>query len=229
MPYSLAIVDDDADVRALLRGLVSRWAREHGASPRVNEYESAEDYLFSGGEEDIILLDIEMGALSGVELAKKLRERNDAAQIIFVTGYSDYIAEGYEVSALNYLMKPVDEKKLFATLDRAAARLASDERMLTLETAEGVARVPLRQIRWAEVRGNYVTVHAKEDHTSRMTMAELFSALDGRFHRLGRSAVVNLTNIRRVTRNEVILDDGTAVPLPRGAYEGVNRAIINME
>ncbi|MBQ6121485.1 MAG: response regulator transcription factor [Clostridia bacterium] len=229
MPYSLTIVDDAPDVRALLRSLSAEWAERRGVTLRICEYESAEDYLFSGVTEDILLLDIEMKALSGVDLAKQLRRKNDAVQIIFVTGYSDYIAEGYEVAALNYLMKPVQREKLFATLDRAAERLARDEKTLVLETADGVVRVPLRQIRYADVQGNYVTVHAREDYVVRRTMAELAASLDERFHRLGRSVIVNLTCVRRVSRREVILEDGTAIPLPRGAYEAVNRAIINMK
>lgn len=229
MLYNLAIIDDAPDVRLLLRSLSAEWAERRGVTLRISEYESAEDYLFSGVTEDILLLDIEMKAMNGVDLAKKLRQKNDAVQIIFVTGYSDYIAEGYEVAALNYLMKPVQKEKLFATLDRAAERLARDEKTLVLETADGVVRVPLRQIRYADVQGNYVTVHAREDYVVRRTMAELAASLDERFHRLGRSVIVNLTCVRRVSRREVILEDGTAIPLPRGAYEAVNRAIINMK
>ena len=59
-------------------------------------------------------------------------------------------------------------------------------------------------------------------------MTELEKRLDERFYRVGRSALVNLTQISRVTKTEIRLSDGTAIPLPRGAYEGVNRAIINM-
>ena len=65
-----------------------------------------------------------MGAMDGVELAKRLRKTNDTVQIVFITGYSDYIAEGYEVAALHYLMKPVKEDKLFSVLDRAVEKFS---------------------------------------------------------------------------------------------------------
>ena len=74
--------------------------------------------------------------------------------------------------------------------------------------------------------GNYVTIHANIDHTVKMTLMELEKQLDDRFYRVGRSCVVNLTNISRVTKSEVRLSDGTVLPLPRGAYEPLNRAII---
>ena len=89
-------------------------------------------------------------------------------------------------------------------------------------------RVPIHQIRYAEVTGNYVTIHAAQCLTVKMTLGRLEKELDDRFYRVGRSAVVNLTQISRVTKAEIRLNDGAAIPLPRGAYEGVNRAIINM-
>jgi DNA-binding LytR/AlgR family response regulator len=78
------------------------------------------------------------------------------------------------------------------------------------------------------VLGNYVTIHAQSDTTVKMTLADLEKQLDERFYRVGRSAIVNLTQISRVTKTEIKLSDGTAIPLPRGAYDGVNRAIIHM-
>ena len=73
-----------------------------------------------------------------------------------------------------------------------------------------------------------MTVHASEPLTVKKTLSELQSELDDRFYRVGRSAIVNLTQIARVTKTEIRLIDGSSIPLPRGAYEGVNRAIINM-
>lgn len=89
-------------------------------------------------------------------------------------------------------------------------------------------RVPIYQIRYADVFGNYVTIHASSDVTVKMTLSELEKQLDERFYRAGRSCIVNLSQISRVTKAEIKLSDGTAIPLPRGAYDGINRAIINM-
>lgn len=161
-------------------------------------------------------------------MTKKLRRDNDTVQIIFITGYSDYILEGYEVAALHYLLKPVREDKLFAVLDRAAEKLSKNEKVLHFEAGGEMIRIPVHQIRYADVSGNYVTVHASDDLTVKMTLGELESELDDRFLRVSRSAVVNLTQVSRVTRTEIRLQDGAVIPLPRGAYEGVNRAIINM-
>lgn len=232
MQYKLAICDDGAADRQYLSDVVERWAARSGHTVRTETFVSAEQFLFHYADEpdyDILLLDIEMGQMDGVAMAKEIRRGNDTVQIVFITGYSDYIAEGYEVAALHYLLKPVREEKLFAVLDRAVEKLAKNERLLTLTAGGTLARFPMYQIRYAEVAGNYVTIHGQEDLTVKMTLGELEQQLDERFYRVGRSAIVNLTQISRVTKAEIKLRDGTAIPLPRGAYEGVNRAIINME
>lgn len=231
MKYKVAICDDSDADRRYIMDMVRSWASAAGHEVQIDGFPSAESFLFRyAGESDydILLLDIEMGAMDGVTMAKELRKSNDTVQIIFITGYSDYISEGYEVAALHYLMKPVNEEKLCLVLDRAAEKLAKNERILNFEVSGEMVRVPIYQIRYADVLGNYVTVHALTDVTVKMTLGELEKQLDERFYRVGRSALVNLTQISRVTRTEIRLNDGTAIPLPRGAYEGVNRAIINM-
>lgn len=231
MKCKIAICDDSLADRQFVRDMVMRWAEQENHTVHIDLFASAESFLFHYAEEadfDILLLDIEMGAMDGVTMAKRLRKDNETVQIIFITGYSDYISEGYEVAALHYLMKPVNENKLRSVLNRAAEKLTKNEKVLTFETGGEMLRVPIYQIRYADVQGNYVTIHAATDFTVKMTLGELEKNLDERFYRVGRSAIINLTNISRVTKTEIRLSDGSAVPLPRGAYEGVNRAIINM-
>lgn len=231
MKYKIAICDDSAADRAYVTDMVNRWSAVVGHAVHLDAFDSAESFLFHYADEndyDILLLDIEMEAMDGVTMAKHLRKDNEAVQIIFITGYTDYIAEGYEVAALHYLVKPVKEEKLFSVLDRAAEKLRKNEKVLHFEISGEMIRVPVYQIRYAEVMANYVTIHAAEDVTVKMTLGDLEKELDERFYRAGRSIIVNLTQISRVTKTEIKLSDGTVIPLPRGAYEGVNRAIINM-
>lgn len=230
MKYKIAICDDSDIDRQYVLNMVKRWATEKNHVVHTDTFTSAENFMFHYAEEsnyDILLLDIEMGAMDGVTMAKKLRKNNDTVQIVFITGYSDYISEGYEVAALHYLMKPVKEQKLLSVLDRAAEKLSKNEKVLNFEIGGEMVRVPIYQIRYADVFGNYVTIHAATDVTIKMALSELEKALDERFYRVGRSAIINLTQISRVTKHDVYLSDGTMLPLPRGAYEPLNRAIIS--
>ena len=195
----------------------------------VQTFHSAEAFLFKYEEDkafDILLLDIEMEEMDGVTLARKVRSGNQQVQIVFITGYTDYIADGYEVEALHYLLKPIKEEKLFEVLERAVEKLARNERTLLLDTADGIVRVPLYEIHWIEVQRNYVTVHAAEDYTVKKSLSEVEAELDEGFIRTGRSFIVNLKQVRRIGKTEVVLADGTLVPLSRGYYEKLNRAMI---
>ena len=106
------------------------------------------------------------------------------------------------------------------------AWMSEESLALTLECGGEIFRVPLYEIRYLDVEKNYTTVHAKRDYTVKKTLGALSDELDERFFRIGRAAIVNLSYIRRVTKTDAILSDGAAVPLPRGAYEALNRAII---
>lgn len=231
MGIRMAVCDDNGADARYVETLARDWAAQAGEAVQIDCFPSAEAFLFAceeTGVPDILLLDVEMPGMDGVTLAKRLRARSEEMQIVFVTGYSDYIAEGYEVAALHYLLKPVKREKLFSVLDRAAEKMRSNERVLTLNLPGEIRRVPLYQIRYLDVRLNYVTVHAREDIAVKMPLSRLTALLDERFYQVGRSLTVNLYCISRVTRTEILLQDGTALPLPRGAYEGVNRAIIGM-
>ncbi len=166
--------------------------------------------------------------MNGIELALRIREREHdrTVQIVFVTGYMDYIEKGYDVEALHYLLKPVTQERLFGVLDRAAQRVRDRGRELCLQMPEGTARIPVSEIRYLEVQRNYVTIHGDEDYTVKRTLGELERELDGRFFRTGRSYIVNLQFVKKITRSQIVLKDGAQIPLPRRAYEDINRAMI---
>ena len=107
MNYKIVICDDCPADSSYVSAFVKEWAKLNGHETELVLFDSAEKFLSfyeEGGKSDILLLDIEMPGMDGVTLAKKLRKQNETMQIVFVTGYSDYISEGYDVSALHYLM-----------------------------------------------------------------------------------------------------------------------------
>ena len=164
MQLKIALCDDSEEDRRYIEKRVRNWAEASGESVGIQSFPSAEAFLFHYEEEKdfaILLLDIEMGQIDGVSLAKRIRSENPAVQIVFISGYSDYIAEGYEVEALHYLLKPVRAEKLSEVLERAALKFRTNERMIALEYAGEVNLVPLRAIQYVEVYRNYSTVHTK--------------------------------------------------------------------
>ena len=229
MRCKIAICDDFEQDAKYIVSAVNKWAEKERILLDVEVFPSADSFLFHYADHkdfDIMLLDIEMPSMSAIELAKKIRLENDAVQIIFITGFIDYIAEGYDVAALHYLMKPLSEDKLSEVLNRAVLKIRKNEKSLFLSISGEMVRILIYQIKYLEVQQNYVTVHAKKDYTVKKTLGEFESELDERFYRIGRSFIVNLSCIDKITKNSVHLSDGSVIPLPRGQYESLNKAFI---
>lgn len=129
MPCRVAICDDDKNQLNSLQSVIEKWGRISGSPCEVSVFPSAEAFLFAYEEDkhwDILLLDVEMEGMSGMGLARRVRQDNLRAEIIFVTSHFEFVSEGYEVDALHYLTKPVPEDKLMEVLDKAGERLAAE-------------------------------------------------------------------------------------------------------
>lgn len=229
MEYRIAICDDSRVDSDYVAAFVKEWASADGVGVTLEKFTSAESFLFCYEDDksfDILLLDIEMGEMNGVELAKKIRAVNRDIQIIFITGYNDYIVDGYDVEALHYILKPVRKEKLVDILRRAGEKLRKNKVALLFQLPDGAVRIPLYEIRFIEVRSNYVMIHAKQEVTVKMTLSALEKRLDDSFFRVGRSYIVNMQYIRKINKTEVLLEDGVSVPLSRGYYEALNQAFI---
>ena len=227
----MALIDDNEADRDYIGKLILACFKEAApfSRPFLATFPSAEAFLFAYEESepfDILFLDVEMPGLSGISLAKKIRQTDENIQLVFVTGYSDYIAEGYDVSALHYLIKPVQEKKLSDVLQKAISLIQKNELFLPIQTKEGLERIPLSDIRYVEVYSNYITLHAKKDYTVKRTLSSLEKELDNRFYRIGRSCIINLAYVRSVHKDAVVLLDGSRILIPKNAYEGLAKAII---
>lgn len=230
MNVHFVICDDNNIDSNYVSNLVNKWANERKYQINIDIFDSAEAFLFhyDGNKDyDILLLDIEMKKMDGVTLAREIRKTNKSVQIVFITGYSDYIADGYDVEALHYLMKPLKEEKLFVVLDRAVNRIIQNEKYLLLNYYDETIRIPLHEIVYIDVDRNYVTIHSNQDYTIKKTLGEIEKELDKRFFRIGRSVIVNLKYISRVTKTDVFLANNTILQLPRGVYDSLNRAIID--
>ena len=231
MALSIAVCDDDETDLRYITGLVGAWAERARIPVSVRTFPSAEAFLFHYEENrdfDILLLDVEMGKLNGMDLARQIRAQDSCVQIVFITGYSDFMAEGYDVSALHYLMKPVKPGKFEEVLSRAAD-LCRQERPFLLVTSEReTIRVFFDDIYYAESQGHYMLLYTREaQYRVRLTVSGLLEQLDQGFYRCGRSFVVNLRHVCRITKSEVFLDNHSSLPLGRGQYDEINKTMIS--
>ncbi len=231
MLLNIAICDDEQSQTDWLKEQLCRWSESRGRNIKITSFSSAEAFLFEFRENknfDIILLDIEMKEMNGIELAHSLRGENEEIKIIFVTGYAEYIGEGYDVSALHYLLKPVDVQKLFSVLDRASKAVVPARRRLSLTVGRENEFVYVDEILYAESEKHYVVFYtAGSEHRVRMTMPEAEALLGADFCRCGRSFIVGLAHIKRVTKTSVLLRNGGCIPLGKGMFDILNKSLVN--
>lgn len=230
MNYKTAICDDSSTDRDYIRNLVQDWAAKMHHHVQIDTFASAEGFLFHYAEHkdyDILLLDIEMGSMDGVLLAKKLRQDNETIQIIFITGFPDFIAEGYEVSALHYLIKPVSEALLARVLDKAAASLKKAARSVIFTVDGEALRVSVEEILYIEAFAHYCRVNTVTGCLNvRGSISELEKKLGEGFIRTHRSYLAGLACMKRISKSDITLDNGEKIPLSRSNYQAVNQAFI---
>jgi len=230
MALSIAVCDDNETDLQYITGMVNTWAMQERIPVSVRTFPSSEAFLFdySGNQDyDILLLDVEMEKLNGIDLAKQIRIQNSRVQIVFITGYPDFIAEGYDVCALHYLMKPVEPEKLAGVLSRAAALSRKERPFLLASSERETIRIFFDDIYYAESQGHYMLIHtAQTQFRVRMTVSGLLDKLDEGFYRCSRSFVVSLRHVCRITKNEIFLDNQVSLPLGRGQYDEINKTMI---
>lgn len=227
----IAICDDEKSQRELMEKHVREWAEKENKKIIVYLFENSEQFWFHWSEDrsmDIVLLDIQMGKLNGMELAKKIRKQDENLQIIFVTGIADYITEGYEVEALHYLLKPIDKNKLFQCLNKALMKDKSCGSKILIETKQGVISASIRDIWYLESFGHQCMIHLKDTfYEVRDSIGKLEEKLDGdSFIRCHRSYLINLKHCAKIEKDSAIMDDGRIIPISRNSYKAVIQAFI---
>lgn len=230
MNINIAICDDDITEVKYISAIVGKWAKMNYKTAAITAFDSAESFLFQYADDksfDILLLDIQMKNMNGVELAKQIRLDNEMVQIVFITGFPDFMAEGYEVSSLHYLMKPVSEQKLFEVLDKACSKLNKTEKSLLLKADGETVCIPVGSILYLESFAHTVEITTgKGKIKAGLSISELETELGDGFVRCHRSYIVGLKYIKRITKTEVILDNGISIPLSRRLYNKMNQSFI---
>ena len=227
---NIAICDDESQQTEYVKMLVGKWSAENNIQINIDTFDSAETFKTARNIYDILLLDIQMGGQNGVELAKELRETgdNDNLIIIFITAVVDFIDEGYEVSALHYLLKPVNENKLYATLDKAYKKITQDKKFLIVNSDNKDCHILFEDILYIEAvkhSVDIVTVEGKH-YEVRQSISQIEAELDNSFFRCQRSYIVMLKHIKYISKKDLLLDSGMTISLSRNVYQDLYRAFI---
>lgn len=238
MGFRIAICDDDKNMAEKLEELVAKWGEQSGHPCQVRSFASGEEFLFEYAEDkayDILLLDVEMEGITGIELARHVRRDSRRVEILFITSHLEFMGEGYEVDALHYLVKPVSEGKLFSVLDRAAEKLQEQPPSVVISCQGETVKLYEEEILYVEAFLHYISIHTKErEYKIKESISSFEERLSEDFYRIHRSYLVSLKHIVRISRTSVTVEGGfggngaakTELPLSRGKYDAVNYAFI---
>ncbi|MBD5103886.1 MAG: response regulator transcription factor [Ruminococcaceae bacterium] len=229
MKYKIAICDDEQNQIEYISSVVSKWSSQNGCACDINVFNSAEAFLFEYEDNkayDILLLDVEMKSITGIELAKRIRKDNNRSEIIFITSHFEFVGEGYEVDALHYLLKPIDDNKLIQVLNKAADKLSVEPTFVVISCEDGTIKLYESDILYVEAFLHYIVIHTKDkEYRIKESISAFEEKLSGDFYRIHRSYVVSLKHITRISRTSVNIGN-LELPLSRGKYDDVNRAFI---
>ena len=230
MKLKIAIIDDEKIEREYIKRIVAPWAEKNPVSIEVRCYSGASEFFFDYDAEkdfDILLLDVEMPGVNGIETAKTVRRTSSVVQIVFITGYMEYFSDGYDVSALHYLLKPVSPEKLYSVLDRAFLSISRNIRSVLVSTPEEDIKVPMTEILYLEADNVYVAVHTEgKVYRTRSSLFAFSEHLDETFLKVHRSFIVSLKQISSISRFSLTMKNGDVVPMSRGSYNAVKTALV---
>ncbi|MDE6846786.1 MAG: LytTR family DNA-binding domain-containing protein [Lachnospiraceae bacterium] len=231
----IAIIEDEQIHTELLSGYLRTWSSGHRQPVSIQEFSSAESFLFIWEETndfDILFVDIQMKEMNGIEMVRKVRERDDKIAIVFTTGITDYMETGYEVEALHYLLKPISAQKVGQCMDKLVTRRHKEEYIL-VHGKEETIRIPIEKITYVEARGHgcFIETYGRAGDCTQTEITENISELGERlknhgFLRCHRSYICRIGSIHQIGRTEITFDSGSVIPVSRRMYAEVNRAFI---
>ena len=220
----IAIVDDEQLQRDTIQDYIHRYSTENGVAADVIQHSSGEELLRTFEDQyDVIIFDVDMPGRSGLDIAKEIRERGSDAVILFITNMAQYAINGYEVDAVDYVIKPIGYYDFAMKFSKAAKRVRkNDSKLIALECVDGMRSVMISKIIYVEIMGHYLVYHDKEnDFKVRGSMAEHSSELLAYgFVRIHKSYLVNLKYLDNLKANEAVLRGKANIVLPIGrAYK----------
>lgn len=229
MKYRIAICDDEQNQMEYITSIVASWSAHEGHGCEIRTFASAEAFLFEYEEDkayDILLLDVEMKNINGIELAKRIRKDNNRAEIIFITSHFEFVGEGYEVDALHYLIKPISAEKLTQVLTKAAEKISVEPPSVVISCEGETVKLYEADIRYVESFLHYIVIHTKDkEYKIKENISVFENRVSDDFYRIHRSYLVSLKHITRISRTSVNIGN-TELPLSRGKYDDINRAFI---
>lgn len=235
--YHIALCDDEEAELDKTENMMKAYQEQNrGCSFSIERFNSADDLLWKVKENeympDLLLMDIYMPRKLGIEAAKELREMGNECRIVFLTTSKEYALEAFRVDATQYLVKPVSKEELFSVLDKLLGSLLEEQKKyLLLRIDNRNRRIAMKDIVYCEAQKKCQCIYLSDGTQLllRLTMAKVYEMLSDykEFVKAGISYIVNLEHIESLNAQELQMDNGRTVYLPRGSYQLLKEQYFN--
>ena len=197
----------------------------HSAVDLVSAMESGQRY-------DLVILDILMPFLTGMEAAKEIRQFNQDAKIIFATSSTEFAVESYSVDAYYYALKPIWKEKLFILLDKVLSESETNTgSSILIKSKEGLTRIYINRLEFAEVIGRTIHFHITDgtviETVGAMTKLEKELLSKPCFIKPHRSYIINMDHIDTLGQREIIMQSRSSVPIAKANFGAIKSAYIS--
>lgn len=214
----IAIVEDEPTERDRIKVYLEEIAQEDQTQFDIEQYSSGMAFVMSGMKDyDLVLMDIDMPNLNGIETAKALRKVDQSATLIFVTNMAQYAISGYEVNAFDFILKPVNRYSFAIKIKRAISRTAKkNDNAIQIKMDGTIFLVHMYQIMYLEVDGHYVIFHTTQGDYKEYTTLKLAQKRinSSHFVQCNQSFLINMKYIESVSRESVTVG-GTVIYISR--------------
>lgn len=232
---ALAIIEDEAIHVNKLRVLIQDWCTLQNAKAEIYVYPNVERFYYKLGDQhffDGLFLDVEFpNSSNGMEVAKKVRDIDPLIPIVFVTNHSEYVFSGYQVNALDYLIKPVENEKgkLFKALDKIRNYAETSTHQSYLINCSGTHhKIPFRSIYYFQMHSHYVEAHTTAGNFRFLKrIQDLQTDLPSLFVRCHRSVIVNIDCVTSIGKKELVLTNGEVIAISATYLDTINRVFLD--
>lgn len=233
----IAICDDNISELSNVVSIIGEYQALHRDKNKINftAFQSAVDLIAameSGQQYDLLLLDVLMPLLSGMDAAKEIRQFNQEIKIIFMTSSPEFAVESYAVEAYYYALKPIWKEKLFILLDKVISE--SEIQLGTgflIKSKTGLTRIYINRLEFAEVIGRTICYHLTDgsviEAIGSMSQLEKELLTSPCFIKTHRSYIINMEQIHTLSQREIKMQSLAVVPMAKSNYNAVKAAYIS--